>query len=74
MSRDADLWVLTKNERLPHLAVRSDAILEARSAAMTEPLLIPVSARTGEGIDQWVEWLFGRRAVARSKVGAAVAP
>ncbi len=57
MFRKADLVVLTKIDLLPHLEVRVDAIAEALAKVMPRPLMLPVSARTGEGIDRWLGWL-----------------
>jgi hydrogenase nickel incorporation protein HypB len=73
MFRDADLVVLTKVDLLPHLEVRVGAILEALACTMPEPHLITVSARTGEGIEQWVEWLERKRDTVRSLASAAAA-
>lgn len=58
MFRKADLVLLTKIDLLPHLPeVRVAAIEAALAQVMPMPLLIPVSARTGEGVDRWVAWL-----------------
>ena len=57
MFRSADLVLLTKIDLLPHLEVRTDAIAEALAHVMPEVRLIPVSARTGEGLDAWLAWL-----------------
>jgi hydrogenase nickel incorporation protein HypB len=61
MFRTADLVLLTKTDLLPHLDVRLDAIHDALSAVMPAPLVLAVSARTGEGIDRWAAWLESRR-------------
>ena len=61
MFRKADLVLLTKVDLLPHLDVRVEAIEDALSRVMPKPALIPVSARTGEGIAQWLAWLEARR-------------
>ncbi len=57
MFRSADLVLLTKIDLLPHLEVCTEAIAEALAHVMPEPRLIPVSARTGEGLDAWLAWL-----------------
>jgi hydrogenase nickel incorporation protein HypB len=45
---------------LPHLPeVRVEAIEENVARLMPRPALIPVSARTGQGIDRWLDWLAG---------------
>jgi hydrogenase nickel incorporation protein HypB len=58
--RKADLVVLSKIDLLPHLPeVRVEAIEEIVARLMPRPALIPVSARTGQGIDRWIDWLAG---------------
>ncbi len=58
MFRKADLVVVTKIDLLPFLDdVSLEAIADALGRVMPEPRTIAVSARTGEGIDRWVEWL-----------------
>lgn len=60
--RKADLVLLTKIDLLPQLPeVRVEAIEKALARLMPLPALIPVSARTGEGIDRWLAWLEVRR-------------
>ena len=61
MFRAADLVVLTKLDLLPHLDVRVEAIEDALARVMPSPRMIAVSARTGAGIDSWVDWIGQRR-------------
>ena len=68
MFRKADLVLLTKTDLLPHLPdVSLAAIEDALSRVMPSPRLIPFSARTGSGVDAWLDWLEERR------VGAVLA-
>ena len=60
MFRKADLVLLTKMDLLPHAGVSVDAIRDSLERVMPEPRLIPVSARTGEGVQAWLRWLFDR--------------
>jgi hydrogenase nickel incorporation protein HypB len=61
MFRKADAVVLTKIDLLPHLPhVRVDQIHEALAAVMPDPVVLPVSAITGEGIAAWIAWLDRR--------------
>jgi hydrogenase nickel incorporation protein HypB len=63
MFRKADLVLLTKIDLLPHLPdVRIETIREALQHVNPAPALMPVSARTGEGLSQWIAWLETRRA------------
>jgi hydrogenase nickel incorporation protein HypB len=60
MFRKADLVVVTKIDLLPALPdVRVDQIRENLSIVMQRPAMLLVSARTGEGIPQWIQWLKG---------------
>jgi len=64
MFQKADLVVLSKVDLLPHLPeVSVGAIRDALARVMPEPLLLPVAARTGLGIDAWADWLERRRAM-----------
>jgi hydrogenase nickel incorporation protein HypB len=66
MFRKADLVLITKIDLLPHLDVRIDVIADALARVMPQPLYLPVSARTGEGMDRWLEWLEGAGTAAAS--------
>jgi hydrogenase nickel incorporation protein HypB len=73
MFREADLVVLTKVDLLPHLPdVSVTAIGDALARVMPEPRLLSFSARSGEGIEAWIDWLEARRGRlgARSAFGA----
>ena len=73
MFRKADLVLLTKTDLLPHLPdVSLTALADALARVMPEPRLLPVSARTGEGLDAWLDWLAARRPAAMSGASASV--
>lgn len=62
MFRGADLVVLTKVDLLPHLGDFSVAALkDSLARVMPNPTIIEVSARTGQGVDEWLRWLEARR-------------
>jgi hydrogenase nickel incorporation protein HypB len=61
MFRKADLVLLTKVDLLPHLDVDVAAIEHALAQTMPACEMIAVSAKTGEGIDRWIEWLQAKR-------------
>ena len=62
MFRAADLVLLTKSDLLPHLPdVDPDQIRDALARVMPEPRMLVVSATTGEGLKEWVEWLRERK-------------
>lgn len=58
MFHKADLVLITKVDLLPALPdVRLDVIEENLKAVMPRPAMLGVSANTGEGIAQWIDWL-----------------
>lgn len=61
MFRNAELVLLTKIDLLPYLDIRVEAIRDSLSRVMPKPAMLAVSARTGEGIGAWIDWLEGRR-------------
>jgi hydrogenase nickel incorporation protein HypB len=74
MFQKSDLVLLTKVDLLAYMEVDLDAIRENLSLVMPRPAMLMVSARTGEGVDQWIRWLHGvrhyRTAACASAVGA----
>jgi hydrogenase nickel incorporation protein HypB len=58
MFRKADLVLITKIDLLPHLpGVHVETIVDALARVMPQPQHICVSASTGEGMEQWLDWL-----------------
>jgi hydrogenase nickel incorporation protein HypB len=70
MFRKADLVVLTKCDLLPHLDVDVAAIEDALARTMPSAQMIQVSAKSGEGIDEWVAWLEEQRAELGAELAA----
>jgi hydrogenase nickel incorporation protein HypB len=72
----ADLMILGKIDLLPHLDFDVAACIEAARRVNPAIEVIRLSARTGEGMEAWVDWL--RRARERVAVhdtaGGAKAP
>ena len=62
MFKAADLVLLTKCDLLPHLEVDLARIEDALRRVMPRPALIRLSARTGDGLGRWIDWLAARRA------------
>lgn len=63
MFRKADLVLLTKMDLLPHLRhMDVDAVLDGIAQVMPANHVIRFSAETGEGVDEWLQWLAARRA------------
>jgi hydrogenase nickel incorporation protein HypB len=62
MFERADLVLLTKIDLLPHL----DVDLHAIRAALGKKRVLELSARSGEGIRQWIDWLEELRTASAS--------
>ncbi len=58
MFKAVELLVLTKCDLLPHLEVDLAKIEHALACVMPEPRLIKLSAKTGEGLEAWRDWLL----------------
>jgi hydrogenase nickel incorporation protein HypB len=61
MFHKADLVLISKIDLLPHLPeISVDRIVDSLQRVMPNPQFIPVSARTGVGIPEWIAWLRAR--------------
>lgn len=68
MFRHADLVVLSKADLLPHLPEVSVAAIEASLARVSpRTRVLPLSARTGEGVGEFVAWLDALHARTEAK-------
>jgi hydrogenase nickel incorporation protein HypB len=75
MFRKADLVLITKIDLLPHLPdVRVERIAEALARVMPQALFLPISARTGEGLQGWLAWLASVRQLQPSQSHMSTAP
>lgn len=61
MFRAADLVLVNKVDLLPYLDFDLPKLLRNIEAVNPGVRCLPLSARTGEGIDQWCDWLRSRR-------------
>lgn len=59
MFRAVDVVVVNKVDLLPHLDVDLDAFLHHLGDVNPSARVIRASARTGEGLDEWCDWLLG---------------
>ena len=75
MFRKADLVLLTKVDLMPFLRHASiDTVLEAVAQVMPTNKVILFSAETGQGVDEWLDWLAEQRRVrAEARVTAPAA-
>jgi hydrogenase nickel incorporation protein HypB len=71
MFKNAELVLLTKVDLLPHIEVDVAAIEDALGRVMPVPRMIPISARTGEGVNDWLCWLQAQRAHQHAHLHAA---
>jgi hydrogenase nickel incorporation protein HypB len=63
MFHKADLVLISKTDLLPHLPdISVERIVDSLRRVMPNPAYFAVSARTGEGIGSWVNWLHEREA------------
>ncbi len=57
MFREADCLLITKTDLAPYLDVSIDTIIENVRQINTKATIIPLSAKTGEGVADWLQWL-----------------
>lgn len=57
MFQEADCLLITKMDLAPHLDVDVDQIVENVRQMNPHVKIIPVSAKTGEGLDLWFDWV-----------------
>jgi len=57
----ADLVLVSKCDLIPHLDFDLAKLDDALARVNPKPNVIRLSARTGEGVDQWIGWLEKRR-------------
>jgi hydrogenase nickel incorporation protein HypB len=73
MFRSADLVLINKIDLLPHLDFDLDAFRANLRAVNPGVMTIEISARTGEGVDAWCDWLRTRLSSLRPDANAAMA-
>lgn len=69
MFHEADAVVLNKIDLLPYSGVSSEELIRNVEEVNPEAPIFPVSCRTGQGMDAWIEWLVRR--IPRSKMAKA---
>jgi hydrogenase nickel incorporation protein HypB len=65
MFRAADLVLLNKIDLLPHLEFDMDRAIGSLRAVNPAALVLPLSARTGQGMAAWYDWLRRQLQTAR---------
>jgi len=57
--RGVDVLIINKIDLLPYVDFRMDYFTQGVQALNPGIVTFPMSCRTGEGVDAWVEWLVG---------------
>ena len=57
MFATADLVVINKTDLLPYVDCDLAVVAKAARSLRPEVAVLPVSVRTGDGLDQWYAWL-----------------
>ncbi|HEY9825434.1 MAG TPA: hydrogenase nickel incorporation protein HypB [Stenomitos sp.] len=74
MFQEADCLLITKIDLVPYLEVDVSRIIANVRQMNPHAAILPVSAKTGEGIDAWHEWVRSQHQTtsARQKAGLAI--
>jgi hydrogenase nickel incorporation protein HypB len=67
MFRAADVVVVNKVDLLPHLDFDLDLFLSNLAAVNPRARIIMASARSGQGVDEWCDWLAGQGELATTR-------
>ena len=59
MFRSADVVIVNKIDLLPHLDVDMDLFRRNLAAINPSARVIEISAKTGDGVDSWIDWILG---------------
>ena len=57
MFREADCLLITKMDLAPHLDVDVETIVSNVRQLNSKAAIIPVSAKSGEGLTKWLAWI-----------------
>jgi hydrogenase nickel incorporation protein HypB len=60
MFRNTEVVLMNKIDLLPHLDFDIDRFVANLRDVNPRAELLPLSARTGEGVDAWCDWLGSR--------------
>jgi len=72
MFHAASLMLLNKTDLLPYLDFDVERCLENARRVNPQMAILPVSARTGEGLEDWLTWLLSGARRAQSEKAATV--
>ncbi|MDX2033364.1 MAG: hydrogenase nickel incorporation protein HypB [Blastocatellia bacterium] len=71
MFHQADAVLLNKIDLIPYAGVSLDQLVRNVREVSPETTTLPVSCRTGEGIDAWVDWMRNRIGKERAHVSGS---
>jgi hydrogenase nickel incorporation protein HypB len=57
MFREADCLLITKMDLAPYLDIDINQMIDNMRQINSNVKIVPVSAKTGEGLDRWYEWV-----------------
>lgn len=60
MFHESDAVILNKIDLLPYSGVSAEELIRNVEEVNPEAPIFPVSCRTGQGLEAWIEWLIGR--------------
>lgn len=69
----SDLVLMNKTDLLPHLEFDMDQAIANARRVNPRSTILPVSARTGEGLNAWIDWLTDAQATAAAGLSKAAA-
>lgn len=72
MFREADCLLITKLDLTPYLEIDLDCIIANVRQINPAVTLIPVSARTGQGLEVWFEWIRRVHSSTRLAIAAQI--
>jgi hydrogenase nickel incorporation protein HypB len=73
MFQEADCLLITKLDLAPHLDVEVDRIIDNVRQINPHVAIFPVSAKTGEGLEAWFEWVRQLEQRVRQQVTEGIA-
>lgn len=66
MFHAADLMLLSKTDLLPHIDFNVAQTIENARKVNPRIKVLQVSAKSGEGLEAWLQWIYSARAMART--------
>ena len=59
MFRESDVLIISKTDVAPYFDFDFEKCIERARKLNPDIIIIPLSAKTGEGFDEWENWLLG---------------